>query len=355
MIARSTVRLVLAAGVILASIHPGLEAVRGQQGDRRTREAQREQQQRVADIFKAMNVQPGATVADVGAGSGFFTVRLANAVGESGRVLAVDISASVLRSLRTRVAEEGLKNVDIIEGDVADPHLPDGSLDAALIVNAYHEMTQHQSMLTRIRQALKPAGRLVIVEPISPSRRDATRETQTRNHEISPDFVQKDARAAGFSIAGFEDPFSNQHGHGSEYMLVLTPASAAPALPADHVHEDVPVDALASASLRISPEEFAGLYTSAQVIVLDVRDADSYEAGRIPGARLAPMSALRGMLSELQKSTLPIVTYCSCPAEESSGRAALYLRKNGVSNVRALKGGFEGWVAAGQRVDRGKQ
>jgi len=143
-------------------------------------------------------------------------------------LFAVDVSASVLRSLRSRVEQEGLKNVEVIEGSASDPHLPEALLDAALIVNAYHEMNEHQAMLEHIKKALKPGGRLVIVEPISPGRRDGTREEQARQHEIAPGFVQQDARSAGFDISTLEDPFSNHHGHGSEFMIVLTrPAIAA--------------------------------------------------------------------------------------------------------------------------------
>jgi ubiquinone/menaquinone biosynthesis C-methylase UbiE len=212
----------LAVGCLLQSV--GHAAVVQKSTELRAREQRREEQQRVGDVFKAMGVQPGSVVADIGAGQGFFTVRLAETVGESGRVYAVDVSASVVRSLRSRVEQEKLTNVAIIEGETSDPRLPEGTLDAALIVNAYHEMTEHQAMLEHIRKALKPGGRLVIVEPISPSRRDATREAQAREHEIAPQFVQQDATAAGFTVFAIEDPFSNRHGRNSEYLVVLVTA-----------------------------------------------------------------------------------------------------------------------------------
>jgi predicted methyltransferase len=219
----------LAAVALLASMQVGGQAAVLQRGaELRAREARREKDQRVDDIFAAMGLRPGAVVADIGAGQGFFTVRLAEAVAAEGRVLAVDISASVVRSLRSRVEQEGLKNVEVIEGSTADPRLPEGVLDAALIVNAYHEMTEHQSMLEHIRRALKPGGRLVIIEPISKGRRDATRQEQARQHEIGPEFVKEDARTAGYEVASIEDPFSDHHGHGAEFMIVLTrPAIAA--------------------------------------------------------------------------------------------------------------------------------
>ena len=173
-----------------------------------------------------MQIKPGASVADVGAGDGFFTKRLSNAVGPEGRVFAVDVGADALRRLRQRVSDEGFANVQVIEGSVDDPKLPPGSIDAALIVNAYHEMTEHQAMLTKIKTALKPGGRLVIVEPISRSRRDGRREEQTRNHEIAVDFVREDARAAGFTQVLLQDPFTSRpQGHDEEWMLVLTVAA----------------------------------------------------------------------------------------------------------------------------------
>jgi ubiquinone/menaquinone biosynthesis C-methylase UbiE/rhodanese-related sulfurtransferase len=343
---------VLASVAAAALAQSGTEAFL-QTSSRAAQEAKREAQQRLPDIFGAMGLRPGAVVADVGAGPGFFTVRLSKAVGDAGRVIAVDISAQALRNLRSRIDEEGLRNVEVVEGAADDPHLPERTLDAALIVNAYHEMSQHQAMLTQIRKALKPDGRLVIVEPISPSRRDGTREAQIGQHEIAPEFVLADARAAGFSIVTLQDPFSNHHGHGGEYLVALTPAAAISNAP-QPAHDDPAEAGSSSTDLRMPAAEFATLVRSGDVIVLDVRDQASFERGHLPGARLAPMSALRDMLPELSKATAQIVTYCSCPAEETSSRAVLYLRKNGVQNVRALTGGYEAWAAAGNRVERGR-
>src|SRR5262245_42022559 len=117
---------VLGAGVVLLA------------QSRADEEKQREAWQRVGDILRAMDARPGATVADIGAGDGFFTSRLAAAVGPSGRVYAVDISDSALERLRKRLDEQAIRNVTVINGTTADPRLPAGLLDAALIVNAYH-------------------------------------------------------------------------------------------------------------------------------------------------------------------------------------------------------------------------
>ena len=98
-------------------------------------------------------------------------------------------------------------------------------LDAAFIINAYHEMTQARTMLAAIRTALKPQGRLVIVEPISDAYRSRTRIDQEDRHEIAPAFVQQDAVEAGFVVSRLEDPFTTRPSGTPEYLLVLTPAA----------------------------------------------------------------------------------------------------------------------------------
>jgi ubiquinone/menaquinone biosynthesis C-methylase UbiE len=188
-----------------------------------TNEAEREQWQKVDEIFAAMGVSKGSRVADVGAGSGFFTVRLANAVGADGRVFAVDVKPDVVRDLTMRMAREKRENVEVIAGEAADPRLP-GSLDAVLIVNAYHEMDEHQVMLDRIRQALKLEGRLVIVEPIARIREKTSRAEQRANHEIAIDYVLEDLRQAGFRIVEGRPWFvENLLDRDTEWLISATP------------------------------------------------------------------------------------------------------------------------------------
>src|SRR6188768_188252 len=159
-----------------------------------SQEAQRESWQRVPDIFAAMGIGANSVVADIGAGQGFFTTRLARAVaGQTGRVYAVDISAATLDRLRARIAAEGLTHVEPILGAPDDPKLPAATLDAALIVNAYHEMTEHQAMLAAIRRALKPGGRLVIVESFIAGQAGVPRANQESRHFLAPQHLQRDA------------------------------------------------------------------------------------------------------------------------------------------------------------------
>jgi ubiquinone/menaquinone biosynthesis C-methylase UbiE len=114
-------------------------------------------------------------------------------------VFAVEIDDAMIGRLRKRLPDDGLENVTIVKGAIDDPKLPDATLDAALIVNAYHEMHQHQLILAALRRALKPDGRL-IVEPVTPSRRGRPRADEAKNHEIDPEYVLQDARAAGFAV-----------------------------------------------------------------------------------------------------------------------------------------------------------
>jgi precorrin-6B methylase 2 len=282
------------------------------QQDRAGRERQeqrREEWQKVPDILQALGAAPGAVVADVGAGGGFFTVRLARAVGPTGRVYAVDVNARMLDRLRERLAEEAVTNVEVVEGASDDPRLPAGALDAALIVNAYHEMTAYRSMLEKIRAALKPDGRLVIVEPISASRREATRERQVDSHEIGAEHVAAEARAAGFRVARLEDPFvPRRESRDDEWLMVLRPAAATP--PAADA-QTVANDAWKGPELRIDVESFKRLVADGNVLVIDVRDPDSYRDGHLPGAILMTPDTLEARAAELRAETRPIVTYCS--------------------------------------------
>jgi predicted methyltransferase len=299
-------------------------ALAGQDADRAREEARREAWQNVPRILEALGAVPGAVVADVGAGDGFFTVRLARAVGSNGRVYAVDVSASALEKLRARVADERLTNVVVTEGSAWDPRLATATLDAALIVNSYHEMTEYRAMLTNLRQALKPDGRLVIIEPISAKRRDQPRDSQTKGHEIGAEHVQQEAREAGFRVARLEDPFVKRGGGGpegddEEWLLVLRPGAAAASASGGSAGGNCESsssgdDAKAewkSPALRISVADFKQLQATGDVLILDVRDAESYRRGHLPGAVLMPVDTVESCAAGLRTEKRPIVTYCS--------------------------------------------
>ncbi|MFQ5572049.1 MAG: class I SAM-dependent methyltransferase [Rhodothermales bacterium] len=176
--------------------------------------------QNVPGIFEAMDLREGSRVADVGARDGYLTVRLARAVGEHGHVYAVDIDRKALEDLRDNLADEDTSRVTLIHSVPDDPMLPEGTLDAVVVVNAYHEFRAYASMLDHIKAALKPGGRLVLVEPISDRRRDASRKQQMSSHEIALHFARADLKEAGFEILEERDPFIERT-HNSDEMWLL--------------------------------------------------------------------------------------------------------------------------------------
>ena len=188
--------------------------------------ASREAWQRPDDIVAALGLTLGSRVADVGAGDGFFTVRLARAVGDSGRVLAIDLEPKMLETLKQLAQKEKLPNVDVIQGDPNDPHLGPNSVDAVLIVHAYHEMREHGAMLAHIRKALRPKGRLVIVEQITEARRDEPREVQVKAHDLGPEYVVNELHAAGFRVERLDSNFTtNPATKDINWIIVATPGT----------------------------------------------------------------------------------------------------------------------------------
>ena len=111
-----------------------------------------------------MRIAPGETVADIGAGSGYYVFRLSPRVGSQGRILAQDITPDYLADLERRVAESGLSNVTVVRGEAHDPRLPPGSVDAAVLVHMYHEIAQPFGLLWNLAAAMKPGGRVGIVD-----------------------------------------------------------------------------------------------------------------------------------------------------------------------------------------------
>ena len=114
-------------------------------------------------IMDALRVGEGSVVADVGAGGGWFTVRLARRVGPNGMVYAQDVQAEMLDAIGRRVQREGFRNVKPVRGEPDDPKLPSGALDAALIVDSYHEFPSPVALLSKLAASLKPGGRIGIV------------------------------------------------------------------------------------------------------------------------------------------------------------------------------------------------
>ena len=124
----------------------------------------REDEEQPSKVIEALALHPGEVVADMGAGSGYFTFRMAPRVGNTGKVLAVDIQEAMLDALRTRAAALKATNVEVVQGTETDPHLPAGGVDLVLFVDVYHELAYPYEVMTKVREALRPGGRVVFVE-----------------------------------------------------------------------------------------------------------------------------------------------------------------------------------------------
>jgi ubiquinone/menaquinone biosynthesis C-methylase UbiE len=183
----------------------------------------REKTEKVSDILSALQAEPGKRIADIGAGEGFYSLRIARAVGPTGRVTAVDVSEKYLEKLRARIQQDKVTNVDVVVGAVDDPRLPQDTFDAVLIYNAYHEMTTPEPILKAIFLALKPGGRLVMSEPLHDNVRSATRGEQVKDHEIGPNFVQQELQAAGFEVIEQRPDFLafTSPGHKGGFWLMI--------------------------------------------------------------------------------------------------------------------------------------
>jgi ubiquinone/menaquinone biosynthesis C-methylase UbiE len=162
----------------------------------------------------AIGIAKGSTVADVGAGSGYMTVRMAERVGPGGRVYGTDIQPQMLTMLRQRLDREGISNVTLVQGAVDDPKLPPAALDLILLVDVYHEFSEPQKMLRGMRAALKPTGRLVLLEykkedPSIPIRLE---------HKMTVAEAKLEVEAEGFRLARVGTELPRQH------ILVFTRA-----------------------------------------------------------------------------------------------------------------------------------
>jgi ubiquinone/menaquinone biosynthesis C-methylase UbiE len=118
----------------------------------------------VPELVKLLELKPGMTVADVGAGFGAWTVQFAKFLGPDGRVYATDLGAAQLDGIREYTKKEGLTNVTVIEGSVSSTNLPAGCCDAILIRDAFHHFTNPEAINTSVAAALKPGGRLAIID-----------------------------------------------------------------------------------------------------------------------------------------------------------------------------------------------
>lgn len=155
----------------------------------------------------AIGVARGATVADIGAGVGYFTWRLAERIGLEGKVYAVDIQPGMLEQLRKNMAARKLANYEAVLGAADDPRLPPGRIDLALLVDVYHEFSQPQRMLRHIRESLKPGGRMVLLE----YRKEDPAVPIRPEHKMSVAGVKAEIEPEGFRLEKSLENLPRQH------------------------------------------------------------------------------------------------------------------------------------------------
>jgi SAM-dependent methyltransferase len=158
-------------------------------------EAARDEAGEAEYVMDWAGIQLGTTVADIGAGEGYYTIRLAERVGPKGRVLAQDINRGALNRLGERVTREQLDNVAIKEGAVDDPRLPQNSFDRIFMVHMYHEIEEPYAFLWRMRPALAKGGQVIVVD----------RDQATHRHGIPPKLLFCEFDAVGYRLTGFTE------------------------------------------------------------------------------------------------------------------------------------------------------
>jgi ubiquinone/menaquinone biosynthesis C-methylase UbiE len=182
---------------------------------------ERLQELQIPELFQTLGVKEGSRVADIGAGPGDFTVLLAQVSGPGGRIFAVDVNENNVGQLRERVRKMGLRNVEVILGAEDDPKLPADSLDGILIVESYHHFAKYESMLEHMLTALKPGGRLMILDGMPMRTRSRPRAVQVKNHRIAPELVESELQRAGFEITDRRDGYvDNPDEEGRQWLTV---------------------------------------------------------------------------------------------------------------------------------------
>jgi SAM-dependent methyltransferase len=168
----------------------------------------REQRLQIDRVMEILGIGQGKNVADIGAGSGWFTVRAARRVGESGTVYAIDINSEAIRYIADRVQKEQLHNVTTILGREDDPLLPAGQVDAVLLLKTYHEVAKPVALLRNLRTALRPGAKVGIID----------RKGNGENHGVQRSVVLKEAAEAGYELVGSYDFVKDD----MDYFLVLS-------------------------------------------------------------------------------------------------------------------------------------
>ena len=172
-----------------AADRPVATIVAAAYSDEATRDAHGEAER----VMDRLGIAPGTQVADIGAGDGYYTVRLARRVGSSGRVYATDVEATHLKRLEERLQREAIRRVTLVLGGAGDPNLPRGSIDVAVLAHVYHEIARPYEFMYRLRAALAPQARVGIVEVDRP----------TQDHGTPAALLRCELGAVGYRLSSF--------------------------------------------------------------------------------------------------------------------------------------------------------
>jgi ubiquinone/menaquinone biosynthesis C-methylase UbiE len=181
--------------------------VMGWQGAEWLERPERLEEEAPDSALDVLAIPKGASVADVGAGSGYMTVRMAKRVGPTGTVYANDLQPQMLELLRRRLEREKITNVTLVQGTVDDPRLPPDSVDLELMVDVYHEFSQPQVMLRGLHKALKPGGRLVLLE----YRKEDPSIPIRFEHKMTVAEAKLEVEAEGFTLTKVDESLPRQH------------------------------------------------------------------------------------------------------------------------------------------------
>lgn len=168
---------------------------------------ERQPEERPDLVLEALDLHPGQVVADLGAGSGYFTFRIAPLVGKSGKVFAVDVQQQMLATLTARANALHAANVQVVQASETDPNLPPASVDLVLFVNVYHELAYPFEVMTKVRRALKPAGRVVFVE----YRKEDPSVPIKELHKMSVKQLEREMNAVGLTRIRTVETLPQQH------------------------------------------------------------------------------------------------------------------------------------------------
>ena len=169
----------------------------------------RDERLQINRVMDLLGIEPGRNVADIGAGSGWFTVRAASRLASSGTVYAVDINPESIKYIEQRTTNEQLHNVRTILSKPDDPQLPSDSVDVVLLLKTYHEIAHPIALLSNLRSSLKPGAKIGIID----------RNGDGGNHGVSKDQVIREAVQAGYELQSFQDFVK---GDGMDYFLIFT-------------------------------------------------------------------------------------------------------------------------------------